>query len=127
MEEQQGLEEETGGVEEREERPVGNLEEEPLEPINTYEGRKQQAVSKIKGMEAQEVTIGKGKGRAREEVTWTVIPESHPDGHDFQDDSSPSIVSGRLGLRDIDAHMRLDQYKLVFRSRFFRIRSHSIQ
>ena len=53
VEEQQGLEEETGGVEEREERPVGNLEEEPLEPINTYEGRKQQAVSKIKAMESK--------------------------------------------------------------------------
>jgi hypothetical protein len=103
-EEQGGLEEEAPGR--AEERPVGNLEEEPLEPINTYEGRKQQAISKIKAMEGKEVTVGRGKGRAREEVTWTVIPESHPDGYDLQDDSSPSIVSRRLGLREIDAIMR---------------------
>jgi len=113
VEEQQGLEEETGGVEEREERPVGNLEEEPLEPINTYEGRKQQAVSKIKAMEGEEVTIGRGKGRAREEVTWTVIPESHPEGCDLQDDSSPSIVSSRLGLREIDAILRKAGYDIL--------------
>jgi len=89
-EEQGGLEQRAPGVEER---PVGNLEEEPLEPINTYAGRKQQAVSKVKAMEGEEVTVGRGKGRAHEEVTWTVIPESHPDGCDLQDDSSPSIVS----------------------------------
>jgi len=105
------LEEEApGGVEER---GVGNLEEEPLEPINTYEGRKQQAISKVKAMEGEEVTVGRGKGRAREEVTWTVIPESHPEGCDLQDDSSPSIVSSRLGLREIDAILRKAGYDIL--------------
>ena len=82
------------------------MEEELLEPINTYEGRKQQAISKIQAMEGQKVTIGRGKGGAREEVTWIVIPESHPDGCNLQDDSSPSIVSSHLGLREIDATLR---------------------
>ena len=70
--------------------------------MNTYKGRKQAALAKIRLLEGEQVTIGRGKGRVREEVTWTVILESSPD----DDDVSSGMDDCHLGLREIDSILR---------------------
>ncbi len=90
----------------QEQRPVGNFD--AADPETTYEGRKQAALQKVRDMVGEEVTVTRGRGRAGESVTWTVIPESHPD-----DDDISTHPAKRIGLRHIDTIMRKAGYNVL--------------